>query len=210
MSMSVTKNLRGAVGGLVLVSVLVTGCAGSKAEKNKPGQTGEPKVTTTTEATTTTTEAVDDEGSLETPADDSGDGVKIVDGLASDANTIQIIGGTFQPSTKTIQVGEKITFKGKNNIAYQLTVGSVAPSTVTEGLVETYQFDKPGTITVSQDYSGDTATITVEGDASATTTTATTAATGSSGDTGDTSATTVVPDTTPSSTRPNETTTSTP
>lgn len=166
MRMSVCKRLL--VGAIVPVvaAALAAGCAGGSSTVNKPGQTGEPKPTSTTEApATTTTEAVSDGGLSPSSDNESADGAYLVDGTAPDDRTMTIVGGAFLPSTLTVQTGDTVTIKGKGAQAYQLKVGAVQAALVSDGILETYRFDKPGKITLSQDFSGDTATITVEGKA---------------------------------------------
>jgi plastocyanin len=152
--MSVTKRIR--YGAIALIALtLITGC-GRKSQL--PGQTGTPFVTTTTAPTTTTTVP---NVPLNPPTTVLGTGPEVVMGQAPAADTITITAGVFSPATLTVHVGDPVTFVGGDATAYNVSVGSLDPQTVTPNLVETYEFRKPGTVKVTQDFNSDSATITV-------------------------------------------------
>jgi len=169
--MSVTKRARFVVLSTALVVVLAGGCSRfNPTTNNKPSQTGTPKTTTTTTTTSTTLAAVPDASGATTTVPGPG-GAKLVDGKAPAARTITITNGTFDPPNLTVNVGETVTFKSGDNVAYDVTVGDLQPSTVTKDLLETFQFFTAGPVTVSQDQSSLTATITVFGERPVETTT---------------------------------------
>ncbi len=155
MSVSVTKRIRSGAMVAIFAAILITGC-GRKSQL--PGQTGTPLPTTTSTSTTTTSVPL---GNLNPPTTIVATGPEVVMGQAPAAQTITITAGVFSPATLTVHVGEPVTFVGGDSTAYNVSVGNLDPQTVTPNLVETYAFRAPGTVTVTQDFNKDTATITV-------------------------------------------------
>ena len=100
--------------------------------------------------------------STEAPASNPAGGVKLANGEAPADRTIQITGSKFSPETLTIKVGQNVTFKAGDKGTYGVKVGDLDGATVSGGLIETFDFSKPGTYSVVEDISSNAATITVE------------------------------------------------
>jgi plastocyanin len=96
-------------------------------------------------------------GSESAPAD----GVKLASGEAPAERTIVIDGETMTPNSLTIAVGENVTFKADKG-THAVIVGSLDSATVVKGLIETFEFSKPGTYPAKDDLTAATATITVK------------------------------------------------
>ena len=193
-----TNRIRYGMGAALLFAAVLTGCAAPV--QKVADQTGEPNTTASTTTTSTTTEPP-----LTAPASTTvpgPGGTRLVDGQAPKDRTVTITAGAFSPSTLTVAVGDTVTFVGGDNIASDLVVGELSSAVVTSGLVETYEFTQPGTVTVSTTGNTPTMTITVTGTATTVPESTTTVA-GSTGG----STTTAPTDAGPTTTEPAVTTT---
>ena len=154
-----SKWIRYGMGTSLVAAALLTGCGDTA---NPAGQTGTPKVTTTTATTAVPSTTLDISG-LATTTTLPGAGVELVDGKAPKERTVTITAGVFSPPLLSVDLGDVVTFVGGDNTAYSVSVGGLPGATVTGGLVETFKFTKAGEITVSTDAGTVTMKITVAG-----------------------------------------------
>ncbi|MCW2756946.1 MAG: hypothetical protein JWO46_692 [Nocardioidaceae bacterium] len=94
-------------------------------------------------------------------ADAPAGGAVFVDTSGSPAATVSITDDGFDPADTSVSVGDVVTFTAPGGGVFGVIVSDIEGKTVTEGLDESFRFDKPGSYPVKEDVSGATATITV-------------------------------------------------
>jgi plastocyanin len=148
-----------------LVAVLsLAGCGDKTSPSSDASVVAAESVATESVATDTSpTETVVTTGTEAASGSDSApaDGVKLASGEAPAERTIVIDGETMTPNSLTIAVGENVTFKADKG-THAVIVGSLDSATVVNGLIETFEFSKPGTYPAKDDLTAATATITVK------------------------------------------------
>lgn len=103
------------------------------------------------------------EEAAEEPADEApAGGVTYVDSTEPAADTVVVDEGGFTADTSSVEVGDVVLFIAGDEGIYSVIVGDLDGYTVTTGLNGAFRFDAPGTYPVTEDLTGNSATITVE------------------------------------------------
>jgi plastocyanin len=151
---------------LAVTSILVlgvSGCGDDKKADTAVGSEGsavaasDPAAPGTPETEATDTQAPANDSTSASPAG----GAALVSTEATSANTILLSASGFSPTTLSVAVGDTVTFKADGKGVFAVLVGDLPGATVTGGLVESFSFSKPGTYSVTEEISGNSATITV-------------------------------------------------
>jgi plastocyanin len=88
-------------------------------------------------------------------------GAALVSTEATAANTVLLGASGFSPTTLSVALGDTVTFKADGKGVFAVLVGDLPGATVTGGLTESFSFSKPGTYSITEEISGNSATITV-------------------------------------------------
>jgi plastocyanin len=88
-------------------------------------------------------------------------GAALVSTEATAANTVLLGASGFSPTTLSVAPGDTVTFKADGKGVFAVLVGDLPGATVTGGLTESFSFSKPGTYSITEEISGNSATITV-------------------------------------------------
>lgn len=147
---------------------LFVGAAACGSSSGSDGASGDTAKTTTADSgdngSTDDTMADDsgsDSGSGDTATEGSGT-VTLADGEAPADKTITFTADGFDPGTLEVKVGELFTVKNGGEGVNAVKFGeSTDTYTITGGLIESFTIDAAGTYTMTEDLTGETATITV-------------------------------------------------
>jgi plastocyanin len=88
-------------------------------------------------------------------------GAALVSTEATAANTVLLGASGFSPTSLSVSLGDTVTFTADGKGVFAVLVGDLPGATVSGGLIESFSFSKPGTYSVTEEISGNSAIITV-------------------------------------------------